>query len=283
MREDIWLAATRKSTKTPDLSKAMRSKASYKGHPIHPALITFPFAFLTGAFLFDALAWLSANQALWTTGRHLAIAGVATALMAAVPGFVDFLYTVPPQSSGRQRATRHMLLNLSAVALFAVSWWTRGPETSLAPVLLELAAFGMLVVAGSMGGVLVSRNQISVDHRYARAGKWKDMTVERGSGRRVAVASADELQIDQMKLLRIGDRRIVLARDGQGYVAFDDRCSHKGGSLAGGVMMCGTVQCPWHGSQFDVRTGHVKAGPAKDAIRSHAVDESGGQIHLTLS
>jgi uncharacterized membrane protein len=31
----------------------MRSKASYKGHPIHPALIPFPFAFLYGAFFFD--------------------------------------------------------------------------------------------------------------------------------------------------------------------------------------------------------------------------------------
>jgi nitrite reductase/ring-hydroxylating ferredoxin subunit len=31
-----------------------------------------------------------------------------------------------------------------------------------------------------------------------------------------------------MKLLRVGDRGIVLARTGNGYVAFDDRCTHKG-------------------------------------------------------
>jgi nitrite reductase/ring-hydroxylating ferredoxin subunit len=51
-----------------------------------------------------------------------------------------------------------------------------------------------------------------------------------------------------MKLLRIGDLRIVLGRTSDGYVAFDDRCTHRGGSLAGGVMVDGTVQCLWHGS-----------------------------------
>lgn len=67
-----------------------------------------------------------------------------------------------------------------------------------------------------------------------------------------------------MKLLRIGNKRIVLARSEQGYVAFDDRCTHRGGSLAGGVMICGAVQCLWHGSQFDVSTGKVKAGPERE-------------------
>ena len=44
------------------------------------------------------------------------------------------------------------------------------------------------------------------------------------------------------------------------------------------MLVCGTVQCPWHGSQFDVRTGEVKAGPAVQAIRTYAVTEDGGQV-----
>jgi len=40
-----------------------------------------------------------------------------------------------------------------------------------------------------------------------------------------------------------------------------DRCTHRGGPLSDGVLMCGTVQCPWHGSQFDVKTVEVKCGP----------------------
>jgi nitrite reductase/ring-hydroxylating ferredoxin subunit len=63
---------------------------------------------------------------------------------------------------------------------------------------------------------------------------------------------------------------------------FDDHCTHKGGSLADGVLICGTVQCPWHGSQFDVRTGKVSAGPAGKAIGTYRVDEVDGEVDLTL-
>jgi nitrite reductase/ring-hydroxylating ferredoxin subunit len=38
--------------------------------------------------------------------------------------------------------------------------------------------------------------------------------------------------------------------------------------------MCGTVQCPWHGSQFDVQSGEVKAGPAEQNIETYDVHEN---------
>jgi uncharacterized membrane protein/nitrite reductase/ring-hydroxylating ferredoxin subunit len=260
----------------------MRSKASYDGHPLHPALIPFPFAFLTGALFFDAIGWLFSRSSWWTTGGHLAAAGIITALVAAVPGFIDYVYTVPPRSTGKQRATRHMLVNLSAVALVAIAWLLRQDAgVSLAVLGLEAVGVALLAVGGWMGGVLVSRNQISVDHRYAQAGKWKEANIDRRAGGPIVVADTDELKIDQMKLLRIGDRRIVLARTEDGYVAFDDRCTHRGGSLAGGTMICGTVQCPWHGSQFDTRSGAVKAGPAKEGIRTYRVAERAGVVELT--
>ena len=137
-------------------------------------------------------------------------------------------------------------------------------------------------MGGYMGGTLVTRNLISVDHRYANAGKWRDQTITSHPGSPVIVATHDELKIDQMKLLRVGDKRIVLARTEQGYVAFDDRCTHRGGSLAGGVMMCGTVQCLWHGSQFDVATGAVKGGPAKTNIAIYRVVKENGDVKLFL-
>jgi nitrite reductase/ring-hydroxylating ferredoxin subunit len=96
------------------------------------------------------------------------------------------------------------------------------------------------------------------------------------------VAHADELQVNQMKLLRVGGHRIVLAHTDDGYVAFEDRCTHAGGSLAGGVLICGTVQCPWHGSQFDVQTGRVKAGPAERAIKTFGTEERDGEVYLRL-
>ena len=261
----------------------MRSKASYNGHPLHPALIPFPFAFLTGALAFDLAGWVGGLPSFWTTGGHLATAGVVTALVAAVPGFIDYVYTVPPQSTGKQRATRHMLLNLSAVTLFALAWVARRNDApAIAVVGLELIGVGLLAAGGWMGGVLVSRNQIGVDHRYAAAGKWKEATATVGADGTIVVGDVDELKVNQMKLLHAGGRRIVLARDDTGYVVFDDRCPHRGGSLAGGVMICATVHCPWHGSQFDVRSGAVRAGPARGGIRTYPVEERGSVLHVRL-
>ncbi|MDQ3950485.1 MAG: Rieske 2Fe-2S domain-containing protein [Gemmatimonadota bacterium] len=263
----------------------MRSKASFRGHPIHPALIPFPFAFLYGAFLFDVAGRIAGRPTWWTVGAHLAVAGIVTALVAAVPGFIDYLYTVPPRSTGKRRATRHMLANLSAVGLFVVAWWLRGSTDAppdVTQLALEAAGAGLLGAGGWMGGVLVNRNQIGVDHRNAGAGKWREAVVDSQPGRAVPAAKSDELQVNQMKLLRTGDRRIVLARTEQGYVAFDDRCTHRGGSLAGGVLICGTVQCPWHGSQFDARTGEVKSGPAKEGIATYRVEERGGEVWMSL-
>jgi nitrite reductase/ring-hydroxylating ferredoxin subunit/uncharacterized membrane protein len=263
----------------------MKSKAVLLGHPAHPMLIPFPFAFLSGAFLFDVMGWFRNVPSWWTTGAYLSFAGVATALLAAVPGFIDYLYTVPPDSSAKTRATRHMFANLCAVVLFAVAWWIRGDTAArpgLAVLGLEGIGLAMLSAGAYMGGTLVSRNLIGIDHRYAQAGKWRDEWVGTRANEPITVAKHDELKVDQMKLLRVGDKRIVLARTEDGYVAFDDRCTHKGGSLAGGIMICGTVQCLWHGSQFDVSTGKVKAGPATKQLNVYQVNEEQGEVKLVL-
>src|SRR5207249_3024603 len=104
----------------------------------------------------------------------------------------------------------------------------------------EVCGTGLMAAAGWMGGTLVYRNQVAVDHRYADAGKWRLEIIAPDPGTDVVdVGADDELGVDQMKLLRIGQRRIVLGRTEEGYVAFDDRCTHKGGTLADGTLMCG--------------------------------------------
>jgi len=45
-------------------------------------------------------------------------------------------------------------------------------------------------------------------------------------------------------------------------------------------MICSTVQCPWHGLQFDVNNGQVKAGPAKENIHIYPLTESDGNVYL---
>jgi uncharacterized membrane protein/nitrite reductase/ring-hydroxylating ferredoxin subunit len=263
----------------------MRSKARMPdGEPIHPLLVHFPIAFLTGAFVFDLGGVVLDRPAWWQVGGYLGAAGVVTAVLAAVPGFIDYLRTVPPRSSGRTRATWHLALNLTAVALFAVAWFLRGaPAVQPDVALLALEGVGLVVlaIAGWLGASLIYHLQVGVDHRYAGGATWREASLERAADG-VVVARSDELKVDQMKLIRLGDERIVLARTEQGYAAFQDACTHEGGSLAGGVMMCGTVQCPWHGSQFDARTGSVQAGPAQQPIRCYRVEEAAGSVRLFL-
>ena len=74
----------------------------------------------------------------------------------------------------------------------------------------------------------------------------------------------------------------MLARTDDRYVAFDDRCTHKGGPLADGALVCGTVQCPWHGSQFDVTSGTVRQGPATEGIQVYGVEVRGGRVWLEV-
>ena len=261
----------------------MKTPANIAKHPIHPMLIPFPVAFFTGTLIFDILGLVNEQSGFWHIGQWLIIAGIIGAALAAIPGTIDYFGTVPPNSSAKKRATLHGLINVSMLLLFSIAAYYRR-TTDFEPaivVTLEAVGFILMCVAGWMGATLVYRNQIGVDPRYANAGKWKEETLEL-SEQRIQVATSDELKTDQMKLVHIGEKRIVIGKTENGYVAFNDRCTHRGGSLAGGMMICGTVQCPWHGSQFDVNSGMVKAGPAKEKIEVYQISESEGKIFLNL-
>jgi uncharacterized membrane protein/nitrite reductase/ring-hydroxylating ferredoxin subunit len=263
----------------------MKSTAHIKGHPIHPMLVPFPIAFFIGALLFDLLALLFEKDGFAQTAGYLIMAGIIAALITAIPGFIDYLYTVPPKSTGKTRAAKHGLLNLSIVALFLFVWLYRQQEnvSMLVVILFELIGAVLLTVSGWMGGTLVYRNQIGVNPRTARAGKWKEIYLDGPAEGLVEVKGIDDLKLDQMRLIHIGGKRITIASSENGFVAFDDRCSHRGGSLAGGMMICGTVQCPWHGSQFDVCNGEVKAGPATEKIPVYKLKELNSKIFLDFS
>ena len=80
----------------------MKSRASIKSHPLHPMLIVYPFAFLTGAFGFSAAAAASKKRELRDVAGYLIPAGIVAGLVAAVPGIIDY----SPSSRRRVRAKR---------------------------------------------------------------------------------------------------------------------------------------------------------------------------------
>ena len=261
----------------------MKSRAHLKSHPLHPILIPFPIAFFIGTLLSHTGGWML-DRASWAdTATWLNAAGIVGAVLAAIPGIIDYVYTVPPRSSAKKRASQHGLINTTVLILFILLFFYR---RQFAPnhLLLsagELVGVVLLMIAGWMGGTLVHRNQIGVDVRYGNAGKWKEAYFDEDSGT-IEVASANDLKVNAMMLLHLNGKRIVLARTEDGYAAFDDHCTHRGGSLAGGSLMCGMVQCPWHGSQFSVTTGEVTAGPADAGIAVYPVTEREGKIWLTI-
>lgn len=260
----------------------MRSTLQIKGHPVHPILIVFPFGFLTATVFFDIGAWVLSRGTWSVTAYHMNVAGILAGLAAGASGMVDYLFSVPPESSAKKRATFHMFANVAALVLFTIALMFRADDGSagIQTMVPELFGFTLLTIGGWLGGTLVYRNQIGVDHRYAEAGKWKEESFALNGSEWIEVARSDELEISQMKLLKVGGRRLVLARTEEGYTAFDDHCTHKGGSLADGTLVCGTVQCPWHGSQFNTHTGDVVTGPAKEGIQCYEVEEREGAIFL---
>jgi nitrite reductase/ring-hydroxylating ferredoxin subunit len=85
-----------------------------------------------------------------------------------------------------------------------------------------------------------------------------------------------------MLLAIVGQERVVVGKCTQGLFAFNDACTHQGGSLCDGTLIGGTVQCPWHGSQFDIQTGRVVAGPAEQKIEVYPVEVRSGEVYVKL-
>jgi uncharacterized membrane protein len=139
--------------------ESVRSKAAFRGHPLHPMLIPLPIGFLIGAFLADLAHAVSsdpffARAALWLTG-----AGVVSALLAAIFGFTDFAGRRAIRSI--REAWLHFLGNLLVVVLAAISWGLRAgdPVAASVPVGLVFSAVwsGILLVTGWLGGELSYR------------------------------------------------------------------------------------------------------------------------------
>ena len=258
----------------------MRSKASVQGHPIHPMLVGFPIALWVAGFIFDLIGARGSNAGLWAAGFYSIIGGCVGAVLSAVAGVIDLLQTVPPESSARNRGLLHGGLNSFALLLFIyVAYRLGSPSAVPEGVTLLLMGIGVVTIAisGWLGGTLVYRNQIGVDRRYASAGKLKTRTIESWSK---PVCNQSELGDGQMMLAIVGSERIVVGRCSEGFFAFSDHCTHKGGPLSDGALVSCTVQCPWHGSQFDIRTGRVVAGPAQEKINTYSIVITGGEIYV---
>src|SRR3954469_19578238 len=113
----------------------MRSKIHLKGHPLHPILVGFPIAFFIGTLLFDVLGVIKDRDTYLRTGLYLETLGIVFALLAAIPGIVDYFFIVPPKSSGKKRAGKHGILNILMLIIFVAVWLYRQKGAASAVVI----------------------------------------------------------------------------------------------------------------------------------------------------
>src|SRR5262245_13957037 len=67
----------------------------------------------------------------------------------------------------------------------------------------------------------------------------------------------DEIADGTMLLGHVGEHPVLLARRGDAFFAIGATCTHYGGPLAEGLMVDGTVRCPWHHACFSLITGEA--------------------------
>jgi nitrite reductase/ring-hydroxylating ferredoxin subunit len=80
----------------------------------------------------------------------------------------------------------------------------------------------------------------------------------------VTVGRSDDVPEGEMRMFEVGARRVAVANVGGSLFAFGDVCKHRGCPLHQGRLEGTTVTCPCHGSRFDVTTGEVLSGPARE-------------------
>ena len=133
----------------------MATPASVARHPLHPMLVTLPIGLWVFSLIADVVHAAGWGPPVWKDVAFYTLAGgLVGAVLAAVPGLIDLVSM--PRSRARSLGLVHMVVNGSAVVLFAVNLWlrTRGGEGTL-PLVLSVVGVGLIAVGGWLGGELV--------------------------------------------------------------------------------------------------------------------------------
>ncbi len=83
-----------------------------------------------------------------------------------------------------------------------------------------------------------------------------------------------------MKAVEIDGEEVVVAKVGGRCYAFGGICTHDGGPLVDGELEGDRVICPWHMTEFDVKTGEVLDGLAEEPLPVYEVVVEGDEIRV---
>ena len=97
------------------------------------------------------------------------------------------------------------------------------------------------------------------------------------------VAKIDELDVDTMKQVVVDGEVVCLAHAEDGsFYAIADTCTHEEYSLSEGELWGLDVECPAHGSRFNLRTGAVAGLPAVIPARTYPVTLEGDDVFVEI-
>lgn len=99
---------------------------------------------------------------------------------------------------------------------------------------------------------------------------------------KVEVTKLEDLPRSRGVRVTIGDTRIAMFRIEDDVYAIGDRCSHAEASLAEGEVWDRTVECPRHGSEFDLSSGEPGSLPATEPVPVYPVTIEDGTVYLEL-
>jgi uncharacterized membrane protein len=159
----------------------MASPASIKKHPIHPMLVAFPIGLWVFALICDFMRTATGNTAWQTVAIYCIAGGIAGALVAAVPGLIDYFSI--DEAAMKRIATLHLAANLGAVVIFAIDLWLRFRVQADSYLPLGMSIVGVLAIGagGWLGGEMVYVKGMAVEAVEKLAKK-----IEKPSGRRAA-------------------------------------------------------------------------------------------------
>lgn len=130
-------------------------------------MVPLPIGAFFLAFVADVIHALTKNSLYYDIAQFAIGIGIVTALLAAVLGLIEY-FGVNMSAAGRRLATIHMIVNVVAVVLYAISWFLRRDHGAMGsgrwPLAFGLAVvpFLLLGISGWIGGKMSYEHKIGV-------------------------------------------------------------------------------------------------------------------------
>lgn len=143
----------------------MKTPAQFFNHPLHPMLVSLPLGLWAFSFICDvAYHFLHASGEWSMVAYYTLIGGLLGALVAAVPGFIDYLSAKNKDPRIKAVGAFHLILNLIVIALYALNAWLRTTvPASHAGFALSALGIALLSISGWLGAELVYKHGVGVD------------------------------------------------------------------------------------------------------------------------